>query len=62
MKDMNNITTDLPKGKNCFAEFVFAILTRVRNFLPQNVSKLINQKPYFIPINTSNSFKVFFGK
>ena len=45
MKDMNDITIDLPKGRNFFAEFVFTILTLVRNFLPQNVSKLINQKP-----------------
>ena len=59
---MNNITTDLTKGKNCFAEFVFAILTPVRNILPQNFSKLINQKPHFIPINASNSFMVFFEK
>ena len=44
VKDMNDITTDLPKGKNFFAEFVFTILTLVRNFLPQIVSKLINQK------------------
>ena len=45
VKDMNDITVDLPKGKNVFAEFVFTILSLVRNFLPQNVSKLINQKP-----------------
>ena len=45
VKDMNDITNDLPKGKNFFAEFVFTILTLVRKFLPQNVSKLINQKP-----------------
>ena len=44
VKDMNDITTDLPKGKNFFAEFAFTILTLVRNFLPQIVSKLINQK------------------
>ena len=44
VKDMNDITTDLPKGKNFFAEFVFTILTLVRNFLPQILSKLINQK------------------
>ena len=63
MKDMNGITIDLPKGKIIFAEFVFTISTLVWNFLPQNVSKLINQKPSFIPfINISNSFKVFLGK
>ena len=63
VKDMNGITIDLPKGKIIFAEFVFTISTLVRNFLPQNVSKLINQKPSFIPfINISNSFKVFLGK
>ena len=45
VKDMNDITYDLPKGKNFFAEFAFTILTLVRKFLPQNVSKLINQKP-----------------
>ena len=45
VKDMNDITIDLPKGKNFFGEFAFTILTLVRNFLPQNVSKLINQKP-----------------
>ena len=44
VKDMNDITIDLPKGKNFFAEF-FTVLTLVRKFLPQNVSKLINQKP-----------------
>ena len=43
VKDMNGITIDLPKGKIFFAEFVFTISTLVRNFLPQNVSKLINQ-------------------
>ena len=63
VKDMNDTTIDLPKEKNYFAEFVFTISTLVRNFLPQSVSKLINQKPSFIPfINISNIFKVFFGK
>ena len=45
VKDMNYITNDVPKGKNFFAEFAFTILTLVQNFLPQNISKLINQKP-----------------
>ena len=45
VKDMNDNTIDLPKGKNFFAEFVFTILTLVRNSLPQNISKSINQKP-----------------
>ena len=45
VKDMNDITNDVPKGKNFFAEFVFTILTLVRNSLPQNISKPINQKP-----------------
>ena len=45
VKDMNDITVDLPKEKNVFAEFVFTILSLVRNFLLQNVSKLTNQKP-----------------
>ena len=45
VKDMNDNTIDLPKGKNFFAEFVFTILTLVRNSLPQNISKPINQKP-----------------
>ena len=44
VKDMNDISIDLPKEKNFFAESVFTILTLVRNFLPQIVSKLINQK------------------
>ena len=44
VKDINEINTDLPKRKNFFAEFVFTNLTLVWNFLPQNVSKLINQK------------------
>ena len=63
MKDMNGITIDLPKEKNFFTEFVFTISILVRNFVPQNVSKLINKKPSYIPfMNISNSFKVFFGK
>ena len=44
VKDINEINTDLPKRKNFFAEFVFTNLTLVWNLLPQNVSKLINQK------------------
>ena len=29
VKDMNDITIDLPKGKNFFGEFAFTILTLV---------------------------------
>ena len=45
VKDINDITIDLTKGKNYFAEFAFTNLTLFRNCLWQIVSKLINQKP-----------------
>ena len=54
VKDMNDITIDLPKGKNFFAEFVFTIFTLVRKFFRkmfQNWS-IKNRNLYFL-------FKVF---
>ena len=52
VKDMNDITIDLPKGKNFFAEFVFTIFTLVRKFFRkmfQNWS-IKNRNLYFLSI------------